>query len=453
MKIAVHYVGDLCKLNENFNHHFMTFELHKHDVDYYIHTWESPDNQLQINNFDKPKISSITSPKLDPNSTPYAQFINKSYLIMLAMSDHVVDAKYDAVLILQSDLIIEHKLSIDKCNLKLVNTLNPTFFENPLIENVYFNNMFILSNAENMLKYGQMYPYLVENLQNKPVDEVYYNYLSSIAQIQYKINLESYIRRDPAEVVPSNDSKTCLIVAFYFGKRDKNVTIHSLTDIQKRFLKKYKHNLARIVFAIAEDNRKTVTIEEKDGITYFYKPNRGLSFGSWHTVVSHYKDMYSHYIFGEDDYVFVKDNFDQILLDQYKKKQTSTEYLVTWKSIRSGFISTIGIVSSTVLAKYNYLNNIKWTTNKGQSMKIFLDTFANIKPLAKEYSAFPYWGLHGQKWDVWLFDYICGESSADYLNRTLVAAVQFIDKKDNLKVPQISNALVVNDKLELVIYS
>jgi hypothetical protein len=84
-------------------------------------------------------------------------------------------------------------------------------------------------------------------------------------------------------------------------------------------------------------------------------------------------------------------------------------------------------------------------------MWTFLNTFASIRPLAKEYSAFPYWGIM-DRWDVWLFDYVCGESEHDFLNRTLVSAVQYIDEHDNMKIPQISNVLVIEANLNLVKY-
>lgn len=454
MKIAVHYIGDLDKLDQVHYHHYAAFELYKHEVDYYIHTWDTPENHTQITKFSKSKVSSLIPPTFNSgNIHPYALLADKFYLLMVSLSNHTADAKYDAVLVLQPSLVLERKLQIDKYDLGVLNTLTPSFHEDTSITDIYFNNMCMFSNVQNMIKYSQIYRYLVGNLlnQNMTVEEIYQDFMNVMSLKQYKISMESYIHRNPVEIVGAGGvtSKICLIIAFYFGSRTKNETFHNLIDIQSRMLKKYKHSLAKIVFAIAQDDRNSVSIEEKDGITYFYKPNLGLSFGSWHTVINHYKDTYSHYILGEDDYVFVKDNFDRILLDQYNQK--GAEYLVTWKSLRGRLISTIGIVSSKVLNKHNYLNNIDWTTDKDTSMWTFLRTFTSVKPLAKEYSAFPYWGII-DRWDVWLFDYICGESELDYLNRTLVAAVQFIDEHDNLKVPQISNVLVVEENLDLVKY-
>jgi len=353
-------------------------------------------------------------------------------------------------------MVFERKLVLSSFDPSKLNVLNMAYFEDNKTPEIIFNNRCLITSDTNLSIYSQIYRYLVCSVIDRADNIIYaYNkYLNEKGLQLSKINCESYLLRTDnliqIETLPSfPKNKTCLIIAFYFGERTKNETFHNLIDIQNRFLKKYKHGLAKIVFAIAEDNRKSISIEEKDGITYFYKPNLGLSFGSWNMVINHYRDTYDHYILGEDDYVFVKDNFDQILLTQYQEKKA--EYLVTWKSLRGKLISTIGIVSSQILKKYNYLNDIDWTMEKDRSMWTFLTTFSSIKPLPKEYSAFPYWGIMDH-WDVWLFDYVNGESELDYLNRTIVAAVQFIDQHDNLKIPQISNVLVIEDNLDLVKY-
>jgi hypothetical protein len=334
---------------------------------------------------------------------------------------------YDVILLLDPNIILERAITLDRYDLTKINVLNPKYYETNLTSDI-MSNMCLFANIDTVNKYYSD--------QKNAYKEI--NKIDNKEEIN-KIDIESYSYHEQKQ------QKTCLIIAFYFGSRTANETFHNLIEIQKRYLKKYKHNLARIVFAIAQDDRTTIDIEEKDGITYFYKPNLGLSFGSWQTVINYYQDTYDHYIFSEDDYVFVKDNFDQILLEQYKNYRIHSngpaEYLVTWKSQRTRLISTIGITSSSVLKKYNYLNSIVWTTDKDHSMWTFLNTFSNIRPLEKQYSAFPYWGIVLDRWDVWLFDYIPGETEEDYLERAVMVPVQMIDKMDRIIKPKLSNIL------------
>jgi hypothetical protein len=233
--------------------------------------------------------------------------------------------------------------------------------------------------------------------------------------------------------------KVCLIIAFYFGERTNNNTFHNLIEIQKRILRKYEHKLSDVVFAIAEDNRTDVKIEEStdelgNKITYFYKPNLALSFGSWHTVVNYYKDKYDYYIFGEDDYVFVKPNFDEILVREYDSQ--NKPYMVNWMHKNGNhLISTIGIISSKELARLNYMNAIVWTNDKDKSMFDFLNLFfynGGVSCVGAAYSAFPYWGPVNNQWKVWLFGYREGETMINFTNRVLVCAIQGIDKYDNI---------------------
>ncbi|MEX0595427.1 MAG: hypothetical protein WD512_02925, partial [Candidatus Paceibacterota bacterium] len=416
MKVAVCYIGDLGNLNKNLYHHHITFELYKHTVDYYLCPRKLDRNQDQIN-------------YLISNTTIKPIIVESTYISMLTTSDLIQNLlkkqnlnNYDVILLLDPEIIIERAITFERYDLTKINLLNPKYYE---IKNLEISNRCLFANIDTINKYySDVNKYYSDNERNK-------------IEIN-KIDIESYCYREQKE------QKTCLIIAFYFGSRTANETFHNLIEIQKRSLKKYKHNLARIVFAIAQDDRTIINIEEKDGITYFYKPNLGLSFGSWQTVINYYQDTYDHYIFSEDDYVFVKDNFDQILLDQYKIQNTNmnnVEYLVTWKSQRTKLISTIGITSSSVLKKYNYLNNIVWTTDKDHSMWTFLNTFSNIRPLRKEYSAFPYWGIVMDRLDVWLFDYIPGETEEDYIERAIMVPVQMIDNTDKIIKPKLSNIL------------
>jgi len=146
-------------------------------------------------------------------------------------------------------------------------------------------------------------------------------------------------------------TSVCLIVCFYEGSRDGNQeeNIRNYISMHILSLHKLKHNLNQIVFVISKDNIKTPIIDTvKKGdlnITYYYRKNQNLSFGGWVDAIQTFN--YDYYILCEDDYIFTKDNFDTILLDNYIKNDC--EYLVNWYEANTGLTSTIGIISKNYL--------------------------------------------------------------------------------------------------------
>ncbi|MAH45130.1 hypothetical protein CMI37_04825 [Candidatus Pacearchaeota archaeon] len=209
------------------------------------------------------------------------------------------------------------------------------------------------------------------------------------------------------------DTKVCLVVAFYEGLRDRSQ--HSFgkecADLHKKFLKKYKHNLDTVFFVFAEDGRTEVSVVEnkEENITYIYRPNEKLSFGSWVDVCRMYRDKFDYYILTEDDYLFVKDDFDKIMVDQYEKHEE--QYMVTWRRspYSGGFqreeISTTGIISKCALSQIGYFESffLSGLTSKGACMIGFLDSFSGISSLDYEYDCWPYY--HSQNFvNIWGYD-------------------------------------------------
>jgi len=225
-------------------------------------------------------------------------------------------------------------------------------------------------------------------------------------------------------------TKTCLVVAFYFGERESCKKQESLKyiDAQKYNLKKYQHNLSEIIFVIAEDGRKKTEMKKEDGITYVYRKNKGLSFASWMKVVKMYKNQFDYYIFLEDDYCFVKDNFDKIMIDEFNRINIKEEanYVVTF--IGSG-ISTIGIISSNSLKKLNYFKDmkIKFHNEKGDSMRQFLDYVSPVQTINKQYNAFPYWGTGNLGYGIQMYGVKKHETREQIMNRIIVCAYQMLD--------------------------
>jgi hypothetical protein len=233
--------------------------------------------------------------------------------------------------------------------------------------------------------------------------------------------------------------KTCLVVAFYFGERESCKQQESLKYInaQKHNLKKYRHNLSEIIFVIAEDGRKKTEMRKDttDNITYIYRKNKGLSFASWMKVVKMYKNQFDYYIFLEDDYCFVKDNFDKIMIDEFNRinQKNDVNYVVTYTG--SG-ISTIGITSSEKLKKLNYFDKmrIKFHNEKEDSMRQFLNYISPVDAIDQRYNVFPYWGTGNLGYCIQMYGAEKHETREQIINRIIVCAYQMLDENYNINI-------------------
>lgn len=233
----------------------------------------------------------------------------------------------------------------------------------------------------------------------------------------------------------------CLVVAFYFGNRESCRKKESLKyiDAQIHNLKKYKHNLSDIIFVIAEDDRNETLIQrdENTGILYIYRKNYGLSFASWMKAVKTYKDTFDYYIFLEDDYCFVKDNFDQIMVNEFNRinKISEATYVVTW--LGDFGKSTIGITSAKKMKKINYFKNckIKHANNKIQCMQQFLKYMSPYQTIDHKYNAFPYWGMNNNTdYGIYMYGVNKNETRDEILNRIIVCAYQMFDENFNINI-------------------
>lgn len=196
----------------------------------------------------------------------------------------------------------------------------------------------------------------------------------------------------------------CLIVTFYKGKRAGNqgYLYNKYINAHLNTLKKVKNNLDAIYFVINSDNlenEKIVNDPNNPKIKWYYRNNKNLSFGSWVDVMN--KTDYDNYILCEDDYLFVKDNFDTILLDEYNKYNSDFHVLwrthypkEKWQNLKDngpwwgGGICTIGILSNekSKLIDKNY-NNVNMT--KGAAMYTFLKSVNSISYTRN--TIFPYY--------------------------------------------------------------
>jgi hypothetical protein len=127
-------------------------------------------------------------------------------------------------------------------------------------------------------------------------------------------------------------NEVCYVINFYLGDRRK--TIDQFKDDKFFFLRKqisylynYKHNLSKIIFNfnIREEDYPYVStifklvpkkIQDTD-IEINFRKNYGMSYGAWSDAFVKYQEKYKYYIFNEDDYFFVLDNWDQYLVNKF----------------------------------------------------------------------------------------------------------------------------------------
>ena len=125
---------------------------------------------------------------------------------------------------------------------------------------------------------------------------------------------------------------SCYIINFYLGSRRK--TISNYDKDRLCFLKKqietlyqYTHSLDKIVFNfnIRDKDYKYVSdifklipkFIQGVSVDVNFRDNQGMSYAAWVENFNKYKTKYDYFIFNEDDYFFVEDNWDQYLINKY----------------------------------------------------------------------------------------------------------------------------------------
>lgn len=126
--------------------------------------------------------------------------------------------------------------------------------------------------------------------------------------------------------------RTCYIVNYYFGPRRR--TIEEYTKDPLCFLKKnielmsqVSQNLDKIVFNfnLEHDHYKifneAIKIIPKKirntEVEIFIRPNKGLSYGTFSENFARLRDNFDYFIFNEDDYYLVENNWDEYLIRKY----------------------------------------------------------------------------------------------------------------------------------------
>jgi len=153
-------------------------------------------------------------------------------------------------------------------------------------------------------------------------------YLAVPAVMHFK---ESYFY---VEVIDDQyqSKNTCYVINFYFGKRRKS--IEEYNEDRLCFLKKqietlttYYHNINKIVFSINFDSSHLKEVNEalkiipkkiqNSDVEVFLRENKGLSYGAFSDNFNRLRNDYDYFIFNEDDYFLVENNWDEYLVTKY----------------------------------------------------------------------------------------------------------------------------------------
>jgi len=128
---------------------------------------------------------------------------------------------------------------------------------------------------------------------------------------------------------------TCYVINFYFGERRKTIERYNKIDRlyflrkQIEFLEKYSHNLNKIIFTcnIEKEHYKYVSdifrivpkyIQGAE-VELHFRENYGLSYAAWSDAFDRNEDKYDYFIFNEDDYFFVQNNWDGYLINKFNQ--------------------------------------------------------------------------------------------------------------------------------------
>jgi hypothetical protein len=127
-------------------------------------------------------------------------------------------------------------------------------------------------------------------------------------------------------------NKTCYVINFYLGERRKTIQkVHDdrlfLLKKQIEHLYKIKSSIDTIVFNfnirpedyhyVSEIVRITPKFIQGSEVVINLRENYGMSYGAWSDVYTKYQDSFDYYIFNEDDYFFIEDNWDDYLIKKF----------------------------------------------------------------------------------------------------------------------------------------
>jgi len=223
--------------------------------------------------------------------------------------------------------------------------------------------------------------------------------------------------------------RSCYIINFYLGSRRK--TISNYDEDRLCFLKKqietlyqYTHSLDKIVFNfnIRDKDYKYVSDVFKlipkfiQGVSVDvnFRDNQGMSYAAWVENFNKYKNEYDYFIFNEDDYFFVEDNWDQYLINKYNS-YPDCGYLCPimrephhWNEYRKHAGHSVGIASTKNILKLKNglpsLNSIDYSSVEEIQKKFsfcFIEAGLNVYDVRDDYRVA--FGWTEDDYDIWRF--------------------------------------------------
>lgn len=166
--------------------------------------------------------------------------------------------------------------------------------------------------------------------------------------------------------------RSCLVTSFYFG--DRRRTVDEFYDNRLFFVKKqietlntYHHNLDKIIFSInietdhygyINDVLKIIPKKiQNTPVEIIIRENKGFSYSAFSEAFEKNREDYDYFIFNEDDYFLVENNWDEYLIRKYHELP-DTGYLCAmmrdedkWNNNKIHAGHTFGIASTSSLNK------------------------------------------------------------------------------------------------------
>ena len=168
------------------------------------------------------------------------------------------------------------------------------------------------------------------------------------------------------------DYKKCLIVNFWLGDRRSEYDSYKVDKLhllkrQIKTLTDYKHNLTKIIFNfnIVPEHYKylsqvfSLTPKQIQGaeVEINIRENIGISYGAWSDMFKKHNNNFDYYIFNEDDYFFIQNEWDDYLVNKHNSYD-DCGYLCMfirephiWNNYRKIAGSSVGIASTDTLNK------------------------------------------------------------------------------------------------------
>lgn len=240
--------------------------------------------------------------------------------------------------------------------------------------------------------------------------------------------------------------KVCYVTNFWLGERRFEYSEYKKDNLyfikqQIKCLQTYKHDLNKIIFNfnVVPENYKyfseifSIVPKQIQGtkVEINIRENIGISYGAWSDIFDKYKSEYDYYIFNEDDYFFVQDDWDQYLINKYNSYEDCGYLCMVvqepeeWNKFKKHAGSSNGIASTKsltkVFEKFNKLPHIShkqgdaydgWSDVQLDFTFVFQQLGLNIYDVRDEYCVL----FQKSSWDYQVPNWLYFQWNPKYLN-------------------------------------